>query len=139
MSVQSLFSAARIDTGPARRAARFGVRWALILVGCAFLPVGLVGAVLPTHLGAIFLVVGLALILRGSYSARRTFIRVQRRHPKVVFPLRRLLRREPEVMPVAWQQILRTERGVYSVLRLPRRWRIAGAARRRFVRNRRKR
>lgn len=135
MSVQSLLSAAtRIDTAPARRVARHGVRWAMVLVGCAFIPVGIVGAVLPTHLGAIFLVIGLALILRGSYSARRTFIRVQRRHPKMVFPLRRLLRREPEVMPVAWQQVLRTERMV-----LPRRWRFAGAARRRIVRRRRKR
>ena len=135
MSVQSLLSAAaRIETAPAKRMARHGVRWAMILVGCAFIPVGMVGAVLPTHLGAIFLVIGLALIMRGSYSARRTFIRVQRRHPKVVFPLRRLLRREPEVMPVAWQQILRTERAI-----LPRRWRVAGAARRRIVRSRRKR
>ena len=135
MSVQSLLSAAaRIETAPAKRMARHGVRWAMILVGCAFIPVGMVGAVLPTHLGAIFLVIGLALIMRGSYSPRRTFIRVQRRHPKVVFPLRRLLRREPEVMPVAWQQILRTERAI-----LPRRWRVAGAARRRIVRSRRKR
>ncbi len=135
MSVQSLLSAAtRIDTAPARRVARHGVRWAMVLVGCAFIPVGIVGAVLPTHLGAIFLVIGLALILRGSYSARRTFIHIQRRHPKMVFPLRRLLRREPEVMPVAWQQVLRTERAV-----LPRRWRFAGATRRRIVRRRHKR
>lgn len=134
MSVQSIIDSVRFDTAPAKRVARHGVRWAMILVGCAFIPLGMVGAVLPTHLGAVFLVIGLALILRGSYSARRTFIRVQRRHPKVVFPLRRLLRREPEVMPVAWQQILRTERAV-----LPRHWRVAGAARRRIVRSRRKR
>jgi hypothetical protein len=139
MSVQSLIAAARFDTAPARRVARHGVRWGMLLVGCALIPIGMVGAVLPTHLGAIFLVLGLAMILRASYSARRTFIKVQRRHPKVMFPLRRLLRREPEVMPVAWQQILRTERGVYSVLRLPRRWRVAGATRRRLVRSRRKR
>ena len=134
MSVQSIITAAtRIDVAPAKRVARHGVRWAMILVGCAFIPIGMVGAVLPTHLGAIFLVIGLALILRGSYAARRTFIHVQRKHPKMVFPLRRLLRREPEVMPVAWQQVLRTERAV-----LPRRWRFAGAARRRIVRRRRK-
>ncbi len=134
MSVLSMIANVRFETGPARRMARRGVRWVMLLVGFALLPIGVVGAVLPTHLGAIFLVIGLALILRASYSARRTFIRVQRRHPKVVFPLRRLLRREPEVMPVAWQQILRTERAV-----LPRHWRVAGAARRRIVRSRRKR
>jgi hypothetical protein len=37
-------------------------------------------------------------------------------------------------MPVAWQQVLRTERAV-----LPRRWRFAGATRRRIVRRRHKR
>lgn len=132
MSVSSLFAAARIETAPARRIARRGMRWIMLAAGFALIPVGLVGAVLPTHLGAVFLVVGLALILRASYSARRTFIKVQRRHPKVVFPLRRLLRREPEVMPVAWQQLLRTERHI-----LPRRWRFAGRARRRIVRRRR--
>ena len=142
MSVQSLIAAARFDTAPARRAARHGVRWAILAVGLVLVAVGalLEFLPLPLHLpGLVILVAGLVMVLRTSYSARRTFIRVQRRHPKMMFPLRRLLRREPEVMPVAWQQILRTERGVYSVLRLPRRWRIAGAARRRLVRARRKR
>jgi hypothetical protein len=37
-------------------------------------------------------------------------------------------------MPVAWQQVLRTERMV-----VPRRWRFAAATRRRIVRRRRKR
>jgi hypothetical protein len=102
-----------------------GIGFVLIAIGAAieFLP-------LPLHMpGAVVLVFGLILVLRTSYSARKTFIRMQRRHPKMVFPLRRLLRREPEVMPVAWQQILRTEKAV-----LPRRWRIAGRARRKMMR-----
>jgi hypothetical protein len=108
------------------------------MIGVGLLLIGL-GVVieflpLPLHMpGAVVLVAGLIMVLRTSYSARRTFIRVQRRHPKMVFPLRRLLRREPEVMPVAWQQILRTEKAI-----LPRRWRFAGRARRRVVRSRRK-
>ena len=137
MSVQSLIDAARIDAGPAKRFARRGVRWMLIGVGCVLIAIGGLAQLtpLPIHLPALFVIVGgLVLVLRSSYSARRTFIKVQRRHPKMVFPLRRLLRREPEVMPVAWQQILRTERVI-----LPRRWRMAGAARRRIVRSRRKR
>ncbi len=137
MSVQSLIAAARFDTAPARRVARQGVRWVMIGVGAVLILVGVLAQLtpLPIHFpGLLVLVAGLVLVLRSSYSARRTFIKVQRRHPKMMFPLRRLLRREPEVMPVAWQQILRTERAV-----LPRRWRMAGAARRRFVRNRRKR
>jgi hypothetical protein len=138
MSVQSLISAAsRIDTAPARRVARHGVRWVLIAIGLLLMLAGGLALLtpFPVHFPALLVVaVGLMLVLRSSYSARRTFIRMQRRHPKVVFPLRRLLRREPEVMPVAWQQVLRTERMV-----LPRRWRFAGAARRRIVRRRRKR
>ena len=138
MSVQSLISAAsRIDTAPARRVARHGVRWAMIGVGSLLILVGGLAQLtpLPIHFpGLLVVVAGLVLVLRSSYSARRTFIKMQRRHPKVVFPLRRLLRREPEVMPVAWQQVLRTERVV-----LPRRWRFAGATRRRIVRRRRKR
>ena len=138
MSVQSLLSAAaRIDTGPARRVARHGVRWVMIAIGLVLIAVGGLAQLtpLPIHFpGLLVLVAGLVLVLRSSYSARRTFIKMQRRHPKVVFPLRRLLRREPEVMPVAWQQVLRTERAV-----LPRRWRFAGATRRRIVRRRHKR
>jgi hypothetical protein len=138
MSVQSLLSAAtRIDTGPARRVARHGVRWMMIAIGLVLVLVSGLALLtpLPIHFPALLVMVGgLVLVLRSSYSARRTFIRMQRRHPKMVFPLRRLLRREPEVMPVAWQQILRTERMV-----LPRRWRFAGAARRHMVRSRRKR
>jgi hypothetical protein len=137
MSVQSLITAAaRIDTAPARRVARHGVRWVMIGVGAVLIVVGGLAQFtpLPIHFPALLVVVaGLVLVLRSSYSARRTFIKVQRRHPKVMFPLRRLLRREPEVMPVAWQQVLRTERI------LPRRWRFAAATRRRIVRRRRKR
>ena len=137
MSVQSLISAAtRIDTAPARRVARHGVRWVMIGMGLILVLFGGLAQLtpLPIHFPALLvMVVGLMLVLRSSYSARRTFIKMQRRHPKVVFPLRRLLRREPEVMPVAWQQVLRTERMI-----VPRRWRFAGAARRRIVRRRRK-
>jgi hypothetical protein len=137
MSVQSLFAAARNQSSPARRMARRGVRWVMIGIGLVFIAIGTVFVILPlpTHLPALFvLVLGLVMVLRSSYSARRTFIKVQRRHPKFVFPLRRLLRREPEVMPVAWQQLLRTERHL-----VPKRWRFAKRARLRLVRRRRRR
>ena len=137
MSVQSILTAAtRIDVAPAKRVARHGVRWAMIGVGTVLILIGGLCQLtpLPIHFPALLVIVaGLVLVLRSSYSARRTFIKVQRRHPKVMFPLRRLLRREPEVMPVAWQQVLRTERMV-----VPRRWRFAAATRRRIVRRRRK-
>jgi hypothetical protein len=136
MFVQSLFAAARTHSAPARRMARRGVRWVIIGISLIFIAVGSVFLLLPlpTHLpGLLLLVLGLIMVLRTSYSARRTFIKVQRRHPKMVFPLRRLLRREPEVMPVAWQQLLRTERRL-----IPKRWRFAKRTRLRFVKRRRR-
>ena len=91
---------------------RRGVRLALVGVGLVIMAVGIPLALLPwLHIpGALILATGLVVVLRNSFSARRTFIRAQRRHPKIVFPIRRLIRREPEVMPVAWQASLRFER-----------------------------
>jgi hypothetical protein len=105
----------------------------LAVVGGGLLMIaGLVLAVLPGHLGIPVLAVGLILVLRNSRRARRSFIVLQRRHPRFVFPLRRLIRREPEVFPVLWQLLLRFERTVF-----PRRWRKAGHWRRRYLRARR--
>jgi hypothetical protein len=100
-------------------------RFALLAFGWLLIPVGLVGALLPGHIGAPVLIVGLIIVLRTSRPARRLFIGLQRRHPRWFFPIRRLLRRQPEVAAVAWQQVLRTER-----LLLPRRWRPARRLRR---------
>lgn len=107
--------------------------WATILravaiaFGSLLMAVGIPLALLPGHLGLPLLVVGLIIVLRMSMPARRRFIRLQRAHPKVVFPIRRLLRREPEVFPVAWQQVLRLEK-----LILPKSWRMARQMRRRL-------
>jgi len=96
-------------------------------VGYGLIVIGAVGSLLPGHLGAPVLAVGLVLTLRSSFRARRQFVGLQQRHPKIFFPVRRLLRREPEVFPVAWQALLRVERGV-----LPRNWRFAARTRRRW-------
>lgn len=76
-------------------------------------------AVLPGHVGVPLFAVGLVIVLRNSFAARRKFIQIQRRRPKLVYPLRRLIRRNPEVIPVIWQQMLRAERLV-----LPKRMRF---------------
>jgi hypothetical protein len=86
------------------------VRFLLVVLGLAIMAVGLVTAVLPGHLGLPILVVGLMIVLTNSFKARRRFVRMQRAHPKMIFPLRRLMRREPEVILVVWQQMLRVER-----------------------------
>jgi hypothetical protein len=113
---------------------RKGVRLAMVGVGLAIMAIGIPIALLPwLHLpGALILAIGLIMVLRNSFTARRTFIRAQRRHPKIVFPIRRLIRREPEVIPVAWQATLRSER-----LILPRRIRFLSRLRRRIARRRR--
>ena len=101
-------------------------RWLLLGVGGIIMLVGLILAPLPGHIGLPLLVIGLMIVLRNSFAAKRQFIRIQRAHPKTVFPIRRLMRREPEIVLVFWQQYLRVERLV-----LPKRIRFAVRARRR--------
>jgi hypothetical protein len=129
MSVASLLS-----SNPLRAVAGLPVwrrlgRWTAIGTGYGLMAIGGVGAVLPGHLGAPILALGLVITLRGSFRARRQFIGLQRRHPKILFPVRRLLRREPELIAVAWQAMLRLER-----MLLPKRARFAGRLRRRWRR-----
>lgn len=99
--------------------ARVG-RWLLIGLGVAVIIAGVLISPLPGPGGIPVIVLGLMLVLRNSFWARKQFIKVQRAHPRIVFPIRRLLRREPEVFPVAWQQVLRVER-----ILVPSRYRIA--------------
>lgn len=89
-------------------------RFLLVALGLMIMAVGLVTAPLPGHLGLPILVVGLMIVLRNSFKARRRFVRMQKAHPKMIFPLRRLMRREPEVVLVMWQQVLRVERMIPS-------------------------
>jgi len=115
-----------------RRAVREILRVAVLAIGVLLMVGGFVLALLPGHLGLPLLVIGLIMVLRNSRKARRYFIQLQQRHPKVVYPVRRLIRRDPEIFPVLWQQALRTER-----LIVPPRFRRAGVWRRRYLRARR--
>ncbi|KSB89405.1 hypothetical protein AS593_23545 [Caulobacter vibrioides] len=116
-----------------RRRLAFVVRetWArlarllLIALGTLVILAGAVLTPLPGHVGLPLLVIGLMVVLRNSFQARRRFIRWQKRHPKLIFPIRRLMRREPEILLVAWQQLLRSEK---VVLRRPG-WRVLKRAR----------
>ncbi len=107
-------------------AARIG-RWLLLAVGVVIMLAGLILTPLPFHVGLPLLVIGLMIVLRSSFKAKRRFLEIQQRHPKMVFPIRRLMRREPEIVLVFWQQALRVER-----LFVPRRFRFAVATRRRI-------
>lgn len=105
------------------------LRALLVLLGLLIVLAGVLIAPLPGPMGLPVVVVGLMIVLRNSFKARRQFVRFQRAHPRVVFPIRRLLRREPEVVQVFWQQVLRVER-----LIVPRRYRFIVRTRRRFRR-----
>ena len=104
----------------ARELASRVARWLLLGLGGLIMIAGLILAPLPGHIG---------LPLRNSFRAKRQFLRMQHAHPKMVFPLRRLMRRDPEIIPVFWQQYLRLER-----LLLPKRARFAGRSRRALAR-----
>jgi hypothetical protein len=117
----------------AQKAAQDGFRLLFLTLGWVLICGGVVLAILPfLHtLGVLLLAIGLIVVLRNSYRAKRQFIQMHRRHPRFVHPVRRLIRREPEIFPVLWQQMLRLERTV-----LPSRWRRAGAWRRRYFKRR---
>ncbi len=105
------------------------VRVALAILGGLIVVAGILIAPLPGPMGLPVVVVGLMVVLRNSFKARRQFVRFQHAHPKLIFPIRRLLRRDPEVFAIFWQQCLRIERLV-----LPRRLRFAAKGRRSFRR-----
>lgn len=106
------------------------VKVAAIAAGSVLMVGGVLIAPLPGPFGLPISAVGLMLILKNSYWAKRQFIRMQQARPNWVFPFRRLMRRRPEFAPVFWQQALRIER-----LLLKRGSRVLGRLRRRtFVR-----
>lgn len=115
----SLAATIRLSSSRTRsRTLRVLKRWALMAGGVAVVLLGILIAPLPGPGGIPVIAVGLMLILKSSYWAKRLFIRAQYARPKWVYPFRRLMRRKPEFAPVFWQQALRAEK---IVLKRPRR------------------
>jgi hypothetical protein len=94
-------------------------RSALMIAGVLVVILGLLIGPLPGPGGIPVVTLGLVLILRGSYKAKRLFIRAQYARPKWVYPFRRLLRKRPEFAPVFWQQALRAEKMMLRSARRP--------------------
>lgn len=113
-----------------RETARRVARALALAFGVLVLLAGAVLTPLPGHLGLPLLVLGLMIVLRNSFRAKRRFLRWQRRHPKLIFPIRRLMRREPEIVLVAWQQLLRGEKLVVRKAS----WRVLRRGRKRLKR-----
>ena len=102
-------------------------RGGMVLLGFAIIGFGILIAPLPGPGGIPVIVVGLMVVLRNSFKARRQFVRLHRAYPKTLYPIRRLLRRDPEVVALFYHQTLRVER-----LLLPKRIRFVKGLRRRF-------
>ncbi len=102
-------------------------RFGLVLLGFAIIVAGVAIAPLPGPGGIPVIVVGLMLVLRNSFKARRQFMKLHRAYPRTLSPIRRLLRREPEFVALFYHQTLRVER-----LLLPKRIRFVQPLRRRF-------
>ena len=107
------------------------VRFGLVVVGGLIILAGIAIAPLPGPGGIPVIVVGLMVVLRNSFKARRQFVRLHHAHPRVISPIRRLLRRNPRILEMAWRQSLKIERLV-----VPKNLRFAVRSRRLFRRRR---
>lgn len=94
-------------------------RSALLIVGVLVILLGVLIAPLPGPGGVPVIALGLILVLRSSYWAKRQFIRAQHARPRYVYPFRRLMRKNPEIAPVFWQGALRAEKLVLRRRRRP--------------------
>ena len=97
---------------PRNRLLRTAKRWALMAGGLFVILLGILIAPLPGPGGIPVIAVGLMLVLKSSFWAKRQFIRAQYAKPRWVYPFRRLMRKKPEIAPVFWQQALRAEKVV---------------------------
>jgi len=101
------------------------VRFGLVVLGALIVLAGVAIAPLPGPGGIPVIVVGLMIILRNSFKARRQFVRLHQAHPRMLSPIRRLLRRNPRILEMSWRQALKVERFV-----VPRKLRFAVRSRR---------
>lgn len=69
----------------------------LLNLGLAFLVAGIALLPVPLPLELPFLVIGTALVLKSSQSAKRRYLGWSRRHPRLFRPLNRVLRRRRPV------------------------------------------
>lgn len=93
------------------------------IVGIFLMVFGIAIAPLPGPLGVPPFMLGLVLVLRNSTWSKRLFIRIQRRFPKVVGPVRSMLRPRAKVVAIVWLSTLRVERRFLRTRRFMQRFR----------------
>jgi hypothetical protein len=111
----------RPRTGPRRTLGlRRLAQLALVALGVLVVVTGLVIAPLPGPFGLPLAAVGLVMVLRNSYTARRGFVRMHRRHPRWMAPLRNMMSGRGSFAAAFWRLNLRVERlalrGRFSLL-----------------------
>lgn len=79
-------------------------------LGVVLMAVGVVITPLPGPFGVPVMLLGLIILLRSSMWVKRRFMRLVRAHPKVLRPVRALLRPGAKVIALMWLHALRLER-----------------------------
>ena len=102
-------------------------RTGMVMFGFAVILAGIAIAPIPGPGGIPVIVVGVMIVLRHSFKAKRQFVRLTRAHPRMLSPIRRLLRRDPEFVAIFYHQHLRVER-----ILLPPRFRFTARLRRKL-------
>jgi hypothetical protein len=92
-SLRARRAAPGLAPGLTRRLKRSGG----VALGVAIVTAGAAIGALPGPGGIPIVALGLAVILRNSRGARRMFIRAQRRWPRALTPVRRMLRDPAEI------------------------------------------
>lgn len=120
-----------------RRKRSFGLgrkvlKGAMTGVGLFLMVVAVPISWLPGPLGLPVFMVGLILVLKNARWTKRVFIRLKKRYPNWVMPVRKLLRRNPPFVSVIWQMILRLERLILGFFKSPTQ---LGGLRRQYIRD----
>ncbi|MFT4075200.1 MAG: PGPGW domain-containing protein [Asticcacaulis sp.] len=84
----------------------------MTVLGLVLMAVGVVITPLPGPFGVPVILLGLIILLRSSMWVKRLFMRLVKRHPKLLKPLRAMLRPGAKVVAMLWLQALRLERRV---------------------------
>lgn len=84
----------------------------MTVLGVVLMAVGVVITPLPGPFGVPVILLGLIIVLRSSMWVKRLFVRLVRAHPRLLGPLRAMLRPGAKVIAMLWLQALRLERRI---------------------------
>ncbi|TXG85241.1 MAG: hypothetical protein E6R12_01720 [Sphingomonadales bacterium] len=102
------------------------IRWIMIAIGWVMMVVGIIISPAPGPMGAPVFAVGLILVLRNSRWARRQYIKLQRRYPKILGPVRTgVLRQKTPMGFVRWFKGEAIDRGpsnAMAIVKAGRQW-----------------